>query len=202
MTPRLSEIVLPDFGAIRRHPKFSKAGPGPSWLWLCAFNETKNTGFFVSDTIIDHIGVRYARRMSEHLVSAGLWERLEGGWQILELDAVVVRQPKPPEQPAPKPSNGVLVFPTTGLHRSWTLTAEQVTAWKAAYTTIDVLAECKKALVWVHANAPKTAKGMPAFLVSWLNRASDRRPTVDSRRDLDRVHGRTGAAPPGKYEHH
>jgi hypothetical protein len=68
---------------------------------------------------------------------------------------------------------GVLAFPCDGSTRTWTLTDAQVQAWSEAYPSLDVLAECRKALVWVQANRRKTARGMPAFLVGWLNRATN-----------------------------
>jgi len=39
-----------------------------------------------------------------------------------------------------------------------------------------VLAECRKAHVWLEANTQKrkTATGMPRFLAAWLTRATDR----------------------------
>lgn len=68
----------------------------------------------------------------------------------------------------------VLVFPTVGTGpKSWALTDAQIAEWQACYPGIDVGSECRKALAWVQANQPKTAKGMPAFLVNWLNRAVD-----------------------------
>lgn len=70
----------------------------------------------------------------------------------------------------------VLVFPVVGKEtQSWPLTAAQVAEWRAIYPGIDVLAECRKALAWSHANPTrrKTLKGMPAFLVNWLNRAQN-----------------------------
>lgn len=66
----------------------------------------------------------------------------------------------------------VLTFPTIGQGpKSWDLTGAQVAEWVVAYPGTNVLGECRKALAWVRANQLKTARGMPAFLVSWLNRA-------------------------------
>lgn len=59
----------------------------------------------------------------------------------------------------------------------WHLTAAQIAQWKALYPGLDVEAECRKALAWVQTNNRKTARGMPRFLVGWLNRANDRRPS-------------------------
>lgn len=70
----------------------------------------------------------------------------------------------------------VLTFPTVGLKgTSWALTDTQVSEWQTAFPSIDILAEARKARVWVHANPgrKKTADGMPRFLVSWFNRATN-----------------------------
>lgn len=201
MAPRLTDLrsLASAFTPIGDHPKFKKAGPGPSWLWFTAFAKIQDG--FISDTVIDHLGVRFARRMADHLVAAGLWERIDGGWQMIELDTVVVRPHVVPDaKPTPTAADIVLIFPTSGLKKQWALTAEQVAQWKPLYPTLDVVAECRKALAWAQANGLKTAAGMAKFLVFWLNRASDRyRPAGGP---SSPVRGRTGAAPPGKYEHH
>ena len=69
----------------------------------------------------------------------------------------------------------VLVFPVAGTSaaRTWSLTAEQVESWERSYPGVDVTAECRKALAYLEANAKKTAKGMPRFLVAWLNRTTN-----------------------------
>lgn len=71
---------------------------------------------------------------------------------------------------------GVLVFPAVGKEKTWELTEALLAEWREAYPHLDVLAECRKALAWVHADPgrTKTAKGMPRFLVGWLGRAQDR----------------------------
>ena len=78
----------------------------------------------------------------------------------------------------------VLAFPTIGAVKTWPLQALQIERWQALYPTVDVLAECRKALAWIDANPSKrkTAKGMPRFLVHWLNTATDARPTMASTR--------------------
>lgn len=72
----------------------------------------------------------------------------------------------------------VLVFPTVGVQgHEWRLTRTQISAWAELYPSVDVEAETRKALAWVHAHPDrrKTAKGMPKFLVGWLSRANDSR---------------------------
>lgn len=72
-----------------------------------------------------------------------------------------------------------LRFPTVGGEASWALTEAQVAAWVELFPSLDVRAECRGALAWVLANPSrrKTARGMPAFLVAWLSRSNDRRPS-------------------------
>lgn len=73
------------------------------------------------------------------------------------------------EYPDPPPDT-VLSFPTVGDVKIWHLTKTQLAEWEAAYPQTDLLAECRKALVWINANERKTARGMKAFLVNWINR--------------------------------
>ncbi len=52
--------------------------------------------------------------------------------------------------------------------------------WAGMYPGVDVLAECRKAYAWIDAaQNRKTARGMSAFLVRWLNKAADR-PSVQT----------------------
>lgn len=62
-------------------------------------------------------------------------------------------------------------FPTIG--SDWILTEEQLITLRETYPGLDVVRECQKAMLWLTVNPTrrKTAKGMPRFLVSWLNRA-------------------------------
>lgn len=67
----------------------------------------------------------------------------------------------------------LLVFPCIGKPgepREWGFTEAHRAELADSYDGIDVLAEARKALAWVRANRPKTARGMPAFLVNWLNK--------------------------------
>lgn len=74
-----------------------------------------------------------------------------------------------------------LSFPTAGHPQTWVLTTEQVAEWSELYPGLDVEAECRKALAWIKANHRKTSRGMPRFLVSWLNRANDAPKTTPKR---------------------
>lgn len=70
----------------------------------------------------------------------------------------------------------VLEFPIVGPKGpTWRLRQTQVDEWAKIYPGIDVLQECRKAWGWCdsHPAQRKTAKGMPAFLNSWLSRAQD-----------------------------
>ena len=70
----------------------------------------------------------------------------------------------------------VITFPTVGKCSSWVLTQGRIDGWKQSYPNLDVDGECRRASEWIAANPErrKTAKGMPAFLVNWMNRAVDR----------------------------
>lgn len=70
----------------------------------------------------------------------------------------------------------LLEFPVVGTQgTSWGLTRTLVEAWAQAYPQLDVLSECRKALVWLeaHPERRKTPRGMPGFLVNWFNRSTD-----------------------------
>jgi hypothetical protein len=82
---------------------------------------------------------------------------------------------KSPQQHPP----AMLTFPCIGKPgepREWGLTAEYAAELTEAYSGLDVLAESRRALVWIRANRPKTARGMKRFLTSWLDRAAQRAP--------------------------
>lgn len=70
--------------SVARNRKFVKAGPGPSWLWICglAYCQEGLTDGFIPDEALDYLGVKSARGMVKHLVSAGLWDEVEGGWRV------------------------------------------------------------------------------------------------------------------------
>jgi hypothetical protein len=79
--------------------------------------------------------------------------------------------------PVPPPDNAVLTYPTVGKGpREWHLLAPHLAELVECYPGLDVLAECRKALAWCQANRRKrkTADGMPAFLVNWLNNGTAR----------------------------
>lgn len=104
-------------------------------------------------------------------------------------------------EPPSDSSPAVLTFPTIGKGpKSWALTEAYLSELVSAYPGVDVRGECQRSLMWVKANGPKTAKGMPAFLVRWMNTATNRggsRPVLAATGTEGR--GRTGAPPAGKY---
>jgi hypothetical protein len=71
----------------------------------------------------------------------------------------------------------VLTFPTVGPKGpTWELRQRQLDGWRGLYPGVEVLAEAQKALAWLqaHPGRRKTVGGMPAFLVNWFNRVTDR----------------------------
>lgn len=70
--------------SVSRNKKFVKAGPAPSWLWLCglAYCQEGLTDGFIPAEALPYLGVKNARQLAAHLVSAGLWEVAEGGWRV------------------------------------------------------------------------------------------------------------------------
>lgn len=70
----------------------------------------------------------------------------------------------------------VLTFPTVGESPEWVLTHRHVADLRESFPTLEVLAECRKALGWLNANQRrrKTPKGMPQFLFGWMSRSQNR----------------------------
>lgn len=69
----------------------------------------------------------------------------------------------------------LLLFPATGGVSHWALTEDVVRSLQEGYPGVDVLAEARRALLWVeaHPSRRKTSRGYRAFLTSWLSRAVD-----------------------------
>lgn len=78
-----------------------------------------------------------------------------------------------------------LEFPCIGSPTAWSPDEEQLAEWEQLYPELDVRQECRQALAWVRARQAKrkTASGMPAFIVGWLNRSQNKRgsPEVEER---------------------
>jgi hypothetical protein len=93
------------------------------------------------------------------------------------------------EQAPPPPTE--FVFPTVGKGgKTWTLSEPQLAEYTAAYPSMDIRQELRKARQWCLANPSrrKTAGGMLSFLTRWLNTANDRyarpRDSLDPRGNL------------------
>jgi hypothetical protein len=100
-------------------------------------------------------------------------------------------QPDPksdPEVGAEAPADGhsppaaagvsLLDFCTRGKVRTWSLTQPEADRLAEAFPELDIIAVARKAKAWIAANPTKTktAKGMSAFLYSWVAREQDGRP--------------------------
>lgn len=72
----------------------------------------------------------------------------------------------------------VTAFPVVGNPEqpTWVLHQSLVDRLSTAYPNLDVVGECQRAAIWCETNGPKrkTAKGMPAFLNTWMSNASNR----------------------------
>lgn len=77
-----------------------------------------------------------------------------------------------------------MVCPTVGKVKQWAMTDAHLTTLRDAFPNTDILGEARKAAAWIEANPTKrkTAKGMPAFLFTWLSRAVN----SDTRRPASR----------------
>jgi hypothetical protein len=103
--------------------------------------------------------------------------------------------------PAAALDQAVFEFPVTANGgKPWPLTRDHLSELSQTFDTLNVLAECKKALGWINADRSrrKTPRGMPRFLHGWMSRANDRgggrstAPAVGRNRDeemLDRAFG-------------
>jgi hypothetical protein len=80
-----------------------------------------------------------------------------------------------PSAKSPEPAPGFQPFPVTGGSREWILPASKLTEWRAAFESLDVAAELRRARQWLVDNPSrrKTSKGMTRFCNSWLSREQD-----------------------------
>lgn len=70
---------------IPHHPKFVKAGPVASWLWVCGncYSNRYLTDGFISFDVISTLGqISNARGYADKLVEVGLWESAPDGFII------------------------------------------------------------------------------------------------------------------------
>lgn len=86
------------------------------------------------------------------------------------------KKPDSPEPPLAPSEPPVLVFPTVGKAKEWGLSQAYINTLCEAFPGLDVLAECKKALVWCTNNSSKrkTPGGMQNFLFGWMGRNQNR----------------------------
>jgi hypothetical protein len=70
--------------SVSRNKKFVKAGPAPSWLWVCglAYCQEGLTDGFIPAEALPYLGVKNAAHLASHLVKAGLWDVADGGWYV------------------------------------------------------------------------------------------------------------------------
>lgn len=80
----------------------------------------------------------------------------------------------------------LLEFPVVGKVKTWGLGQALFDEIKAAFPSLDVMGECRKARAWVLVSPrnKKTGQGMGKFLFSWMGRVQDRGPArTEARRD-------------------
>jgi 5-methylcytosine-specific restriction endonuclease McrA len=73
--------------SVSRNRKFVKAGPGPSWLWVCglAYCQEGLTDGFIPTEALPYLGVprHNVHRCARVLVANGLWVVTDGGWRVV-----------------------------------------------------------------------------------------------------------------------
>jgi len=70
--------------SVARNKKFVRAGAAPSWLWLCGLGYCQEglTDGFIPAEALPYLGVKNAAQLAQHLVKAGLWDVVDGGWNV------------------------------------------------------------------------------------------------------------------------
>lgn len=70
--------------SVPRHPKFLRAGPAASWLWLCGvcYCQDALTDGFISVEAVHTLGVPKPLPLAAVLVRERLWQPDEHGWRI------------------------------------------------------------------------------------------------------------------------
>lgn len=78
----MSWVLIDD--NVPNHPKFLKAGPAASWLWLCgvAYCRKHHTNGHIPRLAIATLGVAGPRPLIQRLVEVRLWEQTESGWLV------------------------------------------------------------------------------------------------------------------------
>jgi hypothetical protein len=70
---------------VPHHPKFIRAGPIASWLWVCGncYCSKYLTDGFIEESIVRGLGdIPNARKHAATLVLVGLWERCDNGYRV------------------------------------------------------------------------------------------------------------------------
>lgn len=70
-----------------RHHKMLTAGPAACWLWVCglAHCQSQLTDGFIAVAVLPMIGIKGSARavkLADELVQAGLFDRVDGGYQV------------------------------------------------------------------------------------------------------------------------
>lgn len=121
--------------SVRTHRKFLRAGPAASWLWLCGIGYCQDglTDGFIPLEALDYLGVKDPAALVNELVKVGLWDAIDGGWQVHDyashnrLAADISRLKdrraaggflggRPLKKPSPKPSRKTLNETLEGNH--------------------------------------------------------------------------------------
>jgi hypothetical protein len=67
------------------HPKFLKAGPAASWLWVCGLcycNTHLTDGFIPQEALVMVAAIPDIQTEADRLVAVRLWEVVPGGYQV------------------------------------------------------------------------------------------------------------------------
>lgn len=73
---------------VRTHPKMVKAGRAASWTWVCGncYAKDQMTDGFIPDgmlaSLVPGASLRDLKKDADALVAAGLWDKVDGGYQI------------------------------------------------------------------------------------------------------------------------
>lgn len=99
---------------------------------------------------------------------------LQSASAIRNLQSASAKHEESREPPSDSPP--LVTFTTVGKLKTWVLTQTQLDAWSEAFPHLDIFGECRKAHAWTDANPAKrkTARGMPAFLLRWFEKAVNR----------------------------
>jgi len=136
-----------------------------------------------SDRVQDNLRERLEKRLKK--VEAGRIGGIESGKKrsktkqneaVLEANEPKERKGKKNKDVSLEPKDSkppILVFPTIGKTKEWGMTEKDIQPLKEAFPSLDILAECRKALAWVMSSPDrrKTARGMGRYLFGWMGRA-------------------------------